>query len=48
MRRRGIERNDAHKSTGGVSKIIPEPVDLVGTAPESKINTVAFGIPFVS
>ena len=41
MRRRSIERRGAHKSTGGISKSIPEPVDPVGTAPNSKINTVA-------
>jgi hypothetical protein len=48
MRRLSVGRCGADKSTGGVSKTIPEPVDPVGTAPNSKINTVAFGIPFVS
>jgi len=48
MRRPSVEERGAHKSTGGISKMIPEPVDPVSTAPGSSINTVAFGIPFVS
>jgi hypothetical protein len=31
-----------HKSTGGITPSIPEPVDLVGNAALLKSNTVAF------
>jgi hypothetical protein len=47
MRRRSVERRRVHKSTGGISKAIPESVDFVDSAPGPKINTAAFGIPFI-
>ena len=34
-------RRVVHKSTGGMLNPIPEPVDPVGNAPSSSLNTVA-------